>query len=69
MMSKTFGAEDPTNYRGFSISGFVGTDTMDDLLGAPSVVRTNKEVEAPGVYADVLTLGVFDQAVIYSNMT
>ena len=55
--SKTFGAEDPTNYRGFSISGFVGTDTMDDLIGAPSVVRINKEVEAPGVYADVLTLG------------
>ncbi|MDA9689581.1 YDG domain-containing protein, partial [Betaproteobacteria bacterium] len=55
--SKTFGAEDPANYRGFSISGFVGTDTMDDLIGIPSVVRTNKEVEVPGVYADVLTLG------------
>ena len=30
---------------------------MDDLIGTPSVVRINKEVEAPGVYADVLTLG------------
>lgn len=55
--SKTFGAEDPTNYRGFSISGFVGTDTMDDLIGILLVVRIIKEVEAPGVYADVLTLG------------
>ena len=55
--SKTFGAEDPANYRGFSISGFVGTDTMDDLIGIPSVARTNEEVEAPGVYADVLALG------------
>ena len=55
--STKFGAEEPANYRGFSISGFVGTGIMDDLMGIPSVVRINKEVEAPLEYADVLTLG------------
>ena len=35
-------ASKTTNYRGFSISGFVGTDTMDDLMPLQLCVQIRK---------------------------
>ena len=41
------------------MSDLVGPDTMDGFIGTPSVVRMSKGIEAPAVYADLLTLGGF----------